>query len=140
VVDRNRVLAKLDELRGYLNELRALLPVGVSVYPNTAVKRACERLLQLCIECVIDISKKLLIGNKLGIPVDEVDVFEKLKMAGILSVDMQAKLKKMRGLRNVLVHEYTDVDDRLVLEVIVKHLDDFKGFMAEVTKALNTGF
>lgn len=131
MVDRSRVLTKLDELRRYLNELRALIP-ATPEYPNSAVKRACERLLQLCIECTIDISKKLLIGNKLGIPNDEVDVFEKLKQAGILSDGMLVCLKRMRGLRNILVHEYMDVDDRQVLEVMIHHLDDFERFKKEV--------
>jgi len=136
VVDQSRVLAKLDELSGYLKEIKALLPAGAKAYPNAAVKRACERLLQLCVECTIDISKKFLIGNKLGIPVDEIDVLEKLKQAGILSSEMLSKLRKMRGLRNILVHEYADVDDQMVFDVIINRLNDFEEFAMEVKKAL----
>ena len=137
MVDCSRVLAKLEEFQGYLDELRALVPANLAQYRNTPTKRACERLLQLCVESTIDISKKLVIGNKLGIPSDEADVFEKLRQADILSADMLVLLKKMRGVRNILVHEYTDVDDELIMEVIMRHLGDFERFKTEVLAYLN---
>ena len=137
MVDRDRVLVKLDELHGYLRELRAMMPLNLAQYQHNPVKRACERLLQLCVECAIDVGKKLVIGDRLGIPNDEADVFEKLKQADVLSQDMQGKLKAMRGLRNVLVHEYADIDDERVLEVITHRLDDFEKFKTEVLAYLN---
>ncbi len=132
MVDRARVLVKVDELKGYLKELRNIAPKDIEQYRRTPTKRACERLLQLCIECAIDICKKLVIGNRLGVPQDEVDVFEKLKQASILSENMLATLKQMRALRNVLVHEYADIDDTRVFEVIAHHLDAFDRFQKEI--------
>lgn len=41
MIDRERVLAKLDELDGYLTELRSIAPEQ-----RVEKKRACERLLQ----------------------------------------------------------------------------------------------
>jgi hypothetical protein len=43
MVDRDRVLAKLDEMRGYVAELRAIAPANLSEYRRTQTKRACER-------------------------------------------------------------------------------------------------
>ena len=37
-------------------------------------------------------------------------------------------LRRMKGLRNLLVHEYGRVDDALVFDVVNKHLDDFEAF------------
>ena len=37
-------------------------------------------------------------------------------------------LKEMRSFRNILVHEYADVDDQLVFETFHKRLGDFDGF------------
>ena len=45
VVDRERLLAKLDELDGYLRELRAIAPPRLENYRTIEKKRACERLL-----------------------------------------------------------------------------------------------
>ena len=54
MVDRDRVLAKLDELEGYLGELRAIAPDRFDAYQRTETKRACERLLQVSMKAVID--------------------------------------------------------------------------------------
>lgn len=45
MVDRDRVLAKLDELDGYLDELRTITPRNLEEYARIEKKRSCERLL-----------------------------------------------------------------------------------------------
>lgn len=42
MVDRDRVLAKLDELEGYLRELRAIAPERFEDYQRTEKRRPCE--------------------------------------------------------------------------------------------------
>ena len=106
-------------------------------YCQSAVKRACERLLQLSIETSIDICKKLVIGLKLGIPQDESDIFEKLRIAGIVSPEMLLMLKRVKGLRNVLVHEYAEIDDNIIFDTLVNRLEDFQKFKVEILQYLN---
>lgn len=56
MLDRERILGKLDELEGYLHELRQIAPAVLEEYQQSIEKRrACERLLQIAIESVIDI-------------------------------------------------------------------------------------
>jgi uncharacterized protein YutE (UPF0331/DUF86 family) len=57
---------KMDELDGYLAELRAVPPENLEQYGMIEKKRSCERLLQLGIECVIDICRRLVSGMRLG--------------------------------------------------------------------------
>jgi uncharacterized protein YutE (UPF0331/DUF86 family) len=38
----------------------------------------------------------------------------------------------MRGFRNILVHEYTRVDDRIVYDVASARLGEFDAFIGEV--------
>lgn len=132
MVDRNRVLIKLEELERYLSELKSIFPADFEKYQHVAVKRACERLLQLSIESTIDVCKKLLIGNRLGIPQDEMDLFDKLAKANVFSQDVLLMLKQMRNLRNILVHEYTEIDDKKVFEIIEYRLNDFVQFKQQV--------
>jgi uncharacterized protein YutE (UPF0331/DUF86 family) len=57
MLDRERILAKVDELNGYLVELRQVIPKSFAEYrEKLAERRACERVLQLSIECMTDIS------------------------------------------------------------------------------------
>lgn len=67
-MDEQRILTKIDELDSYLEELRAVAPENFKEYERIEKKRSCERLLQLCIEWVIDICKVLVSGMRLGLP------------------------------------------------------------------------
>jgi uncharacterized protein YutE (UPF0331/DUF86 family) len=55
MVDRERVLATVDEMNGYLVELREVAPATLADYQRTEIRRSCERLLQIAGECLIDI-------------------------------------------------------------------------------------
>ena len=42
VLDRDRILIKLDQLYGYLAELRSILPEDLAAYRKVEKRRACE--------------------------------------------------------------------------------------------------
>ncbi len=137
MIDRERILGKVAELDSYLSELRQILPKSFDEYVRSIEKRrACERLLQIAVEAVIDICAMLVQGLRLGLPAEEDDVFEKLAQHGVLSQKMVETLRRMKGFRNILVHEYGRVDDRIVFDVAVNRLGDFEDFKREVLAAL----
>ena len=45
---------------------------------------------------------------------------------------MAATLRRMKGLRNLLVHEYGRINDELVFETVHGRLGDFDAFKDEV--------
>ena len=118
MVDRERVLAKLDELDGYLDELRTIAPSGIEEYARIEKKRSCERLIQVAVEATIDACAVLVTGLRLGLPAEENDLFEKLVRRGAISGGMAESLKRMKGMRNILVHQYGRIDDELVFETV----------------------
>lgn len=136
MLDERRILAKIDELDGYLSELRAVAPENLEQYGVIEKKRSCERLLQLCVECVIDICRILVSGMRLGLPSDENDLFLKLQKNRIVTSSMAGILRQMRSFRNILVHEYAAVDDELVFTFVKNRLEDFDKFKKLVLKAL----
>jgi len=136
VVDRERILVKLDELEGYVRDLRTIAPQSLTEYRQIEKKRACERLLQIAVQCVIDVCSLLVSGLRLGLPAEEDDLFEKLEQAGILSAQMKDTVKEMKGFRNILVHEYGHVDDAIVYQAVTAELGDFAGFKEEILEAL----
>jgi len=137
-VDRERVLIKLDELDGYLRELQEIAPRSYEEFLGTEKKRACERLLQLAVESVIDVCHLLVVALRLGLPAEEDDLFGKLVHAGILSEAMGGTVREMKGFRNILVHEYAEVDDRLVYEVVQTRTGDFRAFSEEILTYLRS--
>lgn len=136
MVDRDRVLIKIDELDGYLRELRSIAPETYEEFLQTEKKRASERLLQISIDCLIDICGLLLRGKRLGLPADETDIFDKLDEAGILPSPMKDTLRRMKGFRNILVHDYAKIDDRITFDMLRSHLDDFEHIKRSLQKSL----
>lgn len=132
MLDRERILARIDQLEGYLKELREVVPEDFATYQKAEKRRACERLLQISIEAVIDICHLLVAGLRLGIPSEEDDLFAKLREAGIISSQMEEILKEMKGFRNIIVHEYAHIDERIVFQMAKTRVGDFEAFKQEV--------
>jgi len=135
MLDRERILAKLDELDAYLKELREIAPASFEAYKG-ASKRACERLLQISIECTLDICKLFVTGLRLGLPAEEDDLFEKLREAKIITTGMAEKLKEMKGFRNIIVHQYGRVDDQIAFQILKNNLGDFEEFKKQMLESL----
>jgi uncharacterized protein YutE (UPF0331/DUF86 family) len=138
MLDRERILTKLDEMDGYLGELQQVAPESYARYMDSVEKRrACERLLQISIECVIDVCGLLVSGLRLGLPAEEDDLIEKLEQAGLISSEMAKVLRTMKGFRNILVHEYGRIDNVLVFAMATRRLQDFDAFKTEILRALH---
>jgi uncharacterized protein YutE (UPF0331/DUF86 family) len=135
-VDKERILVKIDRLDVYLSELQDIMPENYEAYQKIEKKRACERLLQVSIESVLDICAQIVIELRLGLPSEEDDIFEKLEQAKIITSETEETLKRMKGFRNILVHEYGRIDDRLVYNLLTNNIDDFKAIRKEIIAAV----
>ena len=78
----------------------------------------------------------ILKGLRLGVPGEEEDVFDKLEKSKVITKKMKKTLKSMKGLRNILVHRYGEVDDELVFQNLKHNLSDFETFKKEILEFL----
>jgi len=131
-LDEEKILIKIDQMKGYLTELEKVLPETYEDYKTIEKRRSTERLLQLSIEAVIDICNLVVSGLDLGLPSKESDLFDKLANEGIISEETKNTLYEMRGFRNILVHEYATVDNQLVFETAQDSTEDFRKFTSEI--------
>lgn len=51
---------------------------------------------------------------------------------GIISEELNRKLKAMVGFRNIAVHDYQNIDLDIVKKIIELHLDDMKQFASVI--------
>ncbi len=135
-MDKERILSKLAEIEGYLEEIYENTPQSFEEYEsNTVLKRAMERLLQITIEACIDICAMLVKELKLGIPSNEEDFIQKLENI-VLSNEVVASLKNMKKFRNLIVHGYSKIDDKLVYNILREDLVDIEKFISEIKEFL----
>ncbi|WP_423909784.1 type VII toxin-antitoxin system HepT family RNase toxin [Candidatus Spongiihabitans sp.] len=84
------------------------------------LQRACE-------QC-IDLANHVIRLKKLGLPSDSAESFTLLRKANIISAELERKLIGMLGFRNIVVHQYRDIDYKKVETVVNKHADDLIEF------------
>ena len=136
-MDKDRILSKIDEINKYLEELGEIELTDFEEYKNSVQKkRACERLLQISIEAIIDVCNILISDLKLGLPSEEEELFDKLEKRKVISKEMRNVLYGMKSMRNILVNKYGVVKDEIIFETLSENLNDFDKFKEEILKFL----
>ena len=87
-------------------------------------------------ESTIAIANYWVKRKKLGLPQDSADAFCLLHRADLISSEIMERMKGMVGFRNVLVHEYRQLDLSIVVDVIERHLHDPLDFADMALKAM----
>lgn len=75
------------------------------------------------IEACIDLAQHITSVENLGTPANNGDAMRRLGRAGVVSPEVADSMAKAVGFRNVLVHEYFEVDDDIVLSRLADHRD-----------------
>jgi uncharacterized protein YutE (UPF0331/DUF86 family) len=94
---------------------------------------AVERNLQVAIECVLDIGNHIIAEKGFETPEDNEDVVRILGNERVIPPEFAGRIKGMAGLRNVLVHEYTGIDYRLLYSYLMNRLDDLREFAHRIS-------
>jgi uncharacterized protein YutE (UPF0331/DUF86 family) len=133
MVDRPLILRKLDSLSLYAKQLSEFRGIVLEEYRRDwKTQRIVERTLQMAVETCADIANHLIADGGLRAPTSAVDAFTVLKESGIVSEPLHGALVKMAKLRNVVVHQYDEVDAEIVIAILARHLDTFDSFRAEI--------
>lgn len=93
---------------------------------------------QTALEACIDAAHHLLADQGLGVPASNADAFRKLAAAGLLAEELARTMAAAARFRNVLVHDYAEVDDTKVVDHL-QHLPEIRAFVAAMTALLDTG-
>ncbi|MES2615739.1 MAG: DUF86 domain-containing protein [Bdellovibrionota bacterium] len=109
----------------YQNNSHALDDIMVQDAIILNIERACQ--------LSIDMGMFLVRELKLGVPKDSRDVFDKLWEKKIIHTDLAKNLKNMVSFRNIAVHEYKNIDLKIVESIIETQLEEtFRGFIQAV--------
>ena len=129
MVDREIFSRRLAALRGYLDKLRAFRATTEQEFRGSpAIHDLAERYLHLAMECVLDLANHFIADAALATPETNQDSFRRLEEAGAIPAELAARLRAWAGFRNVLVHEYLEIDHRIAWNAIQNELRDLDAF------------
>lgn len=138
MVDVQVVRRKLRKLDQYLRELEEVRPPSLEAYLGSIlVRRTVERLIQLLVEVANDINTHIIVSLGHPPPDDYYEGFVRMGELGILPEELARRLAPSAGERNILVHEYEAIDDRIVYESIQHALDDYRAYGREILAYLS---
>lgn len=121
---------KLKEIEESIDLVRNHLPPDFDDFLELGlVKDGIYKRIEYSIENVWDICSIINSDLTQGIPYDENNIPEKLIKAGILDREMGENIKLMKGFRNIVVHRYGTIDDKMAFQTLQIHLKDFHAFI-----------
>ncbi|ARV63073.1 hypothetical protein BZZ01_16695 [Nostocales cyanobacterium HT-58-2] len=138
-MDLEVVLVRLRLIVKYCNTLEEFRSITLNEYlGNFHQQLIVERLLQLVVEAATDINKYLLVQLHKISPATNFDSFTEAGRQSIITQDLATKLAQSVGMRNILVHQYKDIDNKIVFSAIPKALEQYRFYVQQVTVYLNS--
>jgi len=131
VVDETRVLRLL---RGVTDDLAILHRESAADDARRADPiwlRGIKYTFVTAIEACIDIAQHICAAEGWGPPADNGDAMRLLGRHGVLAADLAEPLRKAVGFRSVLVHEYVEVSDEVVIARL-GDVGDLEGFVKQI--------
>jgi uncharacterized protein YutE (UPF0331/DUF86 family) len=137
LTDPSIVSKRLAKLREYVELLKKLREVPKKRFVSDPFTYGnAERYTQLAIQVVLDIGNHVIADDKLGEVSEYRDVMKILGEAGYLPASLVERLLPLVGLRNILVHDYIEVDRAKLYQALQTGLKDFEEFGKHVAKLL----
>ncbi|MGE7673369.1 DUF86 domain-containing protein [Lysinibacillus sp. NPDC094403] len=131
-VDRNKITKNLQ----YLDGLLAMLESEDNWLENDIKKLAIERIGHNVMESMMDVGNLMIDGFIMRDPGSYEDIIDILIDEKVVSIEMEASLKAVVGLRKMLVREFIDVDIQEVVNVLTASLPVLKQFSPAVNSYL----
>lgn len=128
---------KLSRMESYLDKLISKKSATFEQYSqNWELQLLSERILQILIEIVIDISDRIISLKEWGPASSSAEALKILHKKRVIS-EAEPYIS-MIGFRNFIVHNYDDVDPSIVYGIITKKLNCFRSFKKEILRFVDT--
>jgi uncharacterized protein YutE (UPF0331/DUF86 family) len=127
LTDAGLVAKKLARIETCLHDLQLVDPAAVET--DLVRERFVEHTLQIAIQAAVDVASHIVADDRLGDATSNHQLFDLLARHGWLPADQVPVMHRLVGFRNFLVHEYEEVDLRIVREVLERHTGDLQMFV-----------
>lgn len=84
--------------------------------------------LQRACEATLDLAMYVVSSRKLGLPQNKREAFEILEEQKVIDAKMKKSMQNMIGFRNIAVHDYKEIDEEILQDIIENNLNDLMEF------------
>ena len=131
MIEPDVVMRKSQALLHHTSRLRAKLPLAAAALDADESLRndVCFDLLQAVQSCM-DLAVHACTHDALGVPDGPAQAFALLARARLIDTGLATRLAQAAGLRNLIVHQYTELDTRRLVAAIEGGLSDLDALAA----------
>lgn len=138
-MDRQIVTKRINLMIKCLERLRQFERISFDEYrDNFDFQLIAERLIEVLVELASDINSYLLVQLYQSPPDTYATSFKEVGQKNIISQELATDLAKSAGMRNILVHQYVDIDSQIVYASITKALTQYPQYIREITTFLDS--
>ena len=130
------LFSKLKEIKNSVHYVKEFLPSDSKYLQNRKDKNALYKEVEYVIQLMLDVCAIVNTDIIKESPNDEDGIIESLMKKNIISNNLSKRIHEMKRFRNVLVHKYGDVDDKMAYESIKNGTKDIDLFIEEFEKFL----
>ena len=141
MTDAELIEKKLAFIETCVRELRELARPEL-IGRDIREERFVAHTLQLAIQAALDIASHIVSDDLLGEPASNRELFDLLAKHRWMTTELTETMQKMAGFRNILVHGYQTVDNRILRDIVENRLEDLLAFVRMIREHLqaNTVF
>lgn len=97
-----------------------------------AMRSMSERALQVMVEIVIDVAERIIALENAGPIASSAEAIERLVKLNVLK--SAQPYNDMVKFRNLIVHQYEEIDPAIIYDIVKNKLDNFRQFRDEIDK------
>ncbi len=137
-MNRDVINRKLESLRRCIARIESKRPIRPEVLRvnydlQDIMALNLERAVQIC----VDIAAHVISQTELPVPSTMGEGFACLAELGVIPPQVATSLQKAVAFRNILVHNYTNINWDIVANILTSHLTDFVQFAQAIDRLNN---
>ena len=132
MVDGDLVYEKVNNIQNCLKRIRDVTHLDPQSLDNIDVQDIFTLNLQRAVQSTIDLASHVVAAEGLGLPEDLKENFTLLTKSKIISAECTQHMVRMVGFRNIAVHEYQDLDVRVLKSILEHNLRDLETFYSAI--------
>lgn len=136
MTDQDLIEKKLNRMETAVAEIRTLGRPDL-IGSDVREERFILFTLMAGIQDAIDVAAHIIADQRFGEPRAARDLFIILGRRGVIDGPLAERLAQMVGFRNILVHEYEDLDLAIVQRIVRENLDDLLDFANRIRETLS---
>lgn len=124
---------RISLIKKYLKILENYKKYSIKKIENDLnIRGALERYLYLAIQATIDLAEAIISFKDFRKPTSFSESFYILNEEKIISKELTEKMVKMAGFRNIVAHDYENINYGIVYDILQNRLVDIKQFITAI--------